>query len=150
MSDDLCGKWMPVSKVGCGLPRGHKATCRAPAAVAKWRERRPADRPYVSPEARARYRRTSKFIRYGLTEDQFNQMLEEQGYACGICRQPFGNKNVCIDHDHNCCKPKPSRESYSCGKCVRGLLCIRCNTWLGWMDKHNETCRAYLARYRPA
>lgn len=31
-----------------------------------------------------------------------------------------------IDHDHDCCKGV-----YSCGKCVRGIVCYYCNFLLG-------------------
>ena|SRR5215472_12415636 len=146
MSDDLCGNWMPVSKAPCGLPAGHASNCRSADAVAVWRARSASAVRNTRPEDRALWRRKSKFIRFGITEDEFNQMLEEQRHACGICREPFGRKYVSIDHDHNCCKPKPSGESYSCGECVRGLLCIRCNTWLSWLEKYGGAIEAYLAR----
>jgi hypothetical protein len=73
-------------------------------------------------------------------------MLAAQDYACGICREPFEvGARICIDHDHACC-PVPPGASYSrsCGKCVRGLLCVKCNTWLGWMEKHGVLAKAYL------
>jgi hypothetical protein len=72
-------------------------------------------------------------------------MLEDQGHACAICREPFIEQRPRIDHDHNCCKVPPNGVSRSCGKCVRGLLCVRCNTWLGWMDKYGEMAKAYQA-----
>jgi hypothetical protein len=49
-----------------------------------------------------------------------------------------------IDHDHSCCPVPLSGVSRSCGKCVRGLLCVRCNTWLGWLEKYAESARTYL------
>jgi hypothetical protein len=74
-------------------------------------------------------------------------MLEEQDYACGICREPFGENAPRIDHDHKHCPPRPSGVSYSCGKCVRGLLCVRCNTWLGWLEKRGGLVQDCLSRY---
>jgi hypothetical protein len=44
-----------------------------------------------------------------------------------------------VDHDHACC---PS--SKSCGKCVRGLLCSRCNVALGMCDDSPDRLRALL------
>ena len=35
-----------------------------------------------------------------------------------------------IDHDHACC-PLGS-DSSSCGRCVRGMLCHRCNVGIGF------------------
>jgi hypothetical protein len=38
------------------------------------------------------------------------------------------------------------RTAKTCGKCIRGLLCVKCNTWLGWMEKHGDRARAYLSQ----
>lgn len=66
--------------------------------------------------------------RYGLTIDQYHQMLEDQNYSCRICglSETTYRKRLSVDHDHNCC---PTDKS--CGKCVRGLLCHHCNMGLG-------------------
>jgi hypothetical protein len=99
------------------------------------RQRAAKSRPLrvVKLEDRARWHRAHKFVRFGITEDQFKQMLEDQGHACAICGRPFGeDERVCVDHDHKCCPVPSNGHARSCGKCVRGLLCVRCNTWLGW------------------
>jgi hypothetical protein len=80
--------------------------------------------------------------KYGLTIDQFNTMLVEQGIACKICRKPFDPEKIrgkrgSIDHDHACC-PGP----YSCGKCVRGILCTNCNNILGQAHDDPKILRA--------
>lgn len=67
--------------------------------------------------------------RYHMTERQFWQMFEAQGRQCAIpgCGKTSpGKRRWCVDHDHACC-PGPR----SCGKCIRGLLCVGCNTALG-------------------
>ena len=57
--------------------------------------------------------------KYHLTVEQFEDKLEAQGGLCTICKV---NDAVHIDHDHDCCPGQ-----YSCGKCVRDILCSRCN-----------------------
>jgi len=65
---------------------------------------------------------------YGITQEQFNKMLEDQDNKCAICLvdQSQLERRMNIDHDHNCC---PGKET--CGKCIRGLLCGPCNLSLG-------------------
>lgn len=66
--------------------------------------------------------------RYGLTPEQYQAMWDEQDERCAICGEPFETtKDTRIDHDHSCCNGVTS-----CGNCVRGLLCHRCNTGLGY------------------
>jgi hypothetical protein len=79
-------------------------------------------------------RRRAWLGRYKLTPETYAEMLEAQGGVCKICKQPEVQRNVngdikmlAVDHDHACC-PTPMR---SCGKCVRHLLCARCNKILG-------------------
>lgn len=87
--------------------------------------------------------------RYGLTVEQHDALLKKQGGVCAICRQPDTEKkgNLVVDHDHQCC-PKKDR---SCGKCVRGLLCHKCNQAIGCLSDDVPTIlRAadYLAAAR--
>jgi hypothetical protein len=61
---------------------------------------------------------------YGLTPEQYDQMLLEQGGVCAICRQPETSERdgkvmrLPVDHCH------------STGR-VRGLLCHKCNRAIG-------------------
>lgn len=56
-------------------------------------------------------------VKYGLTGECYNQILDMQGGVCGICGCGL-DKSAHVDHDH------------STGA-VRGILCFRCNTALG-------------------
>lgn len=65
---------------------------------------------------------------YGISLEQYRALLAAQGGGCALCRaaSPGGKGDFHVDHDHSCCPGKTS-----CGECVRGLLCVRCNTALG-------------------
>jgi hypothetical protein len=65
---------------------------------------------------------------FGLTPKRYDALLAAQGNACAICKtEPTGGRDLAIDHDHTCCPAK----NKSCGQCIRGLLCSRCNTSIG-------------------
>lgn len=78
--------------------------------------------------------------RFNLTLDDYYFLLEQQNGVCAICGQPethvvYGKKkSLSIDHDSSCC---PGRTN-SCGKCIRGLLCSRCNTAIGLFEDNIE------------
>jgi hypothetical protein len=85
------------------------------------------------------------FVRLGITEERYNQMLDVQGNACAMCRRPFGDDvQPNADHDHSCCPPRLGSEVKACGKCIRGLLCFRCNTALGYIEQYGARARDYL------
>jgi hypothetical protein len=65
------------------------------------------------------------WTKYRLRKDQFDDLLQSQNNKCAICNNTF-NETPNVDHDHSCCK-----NYRSCGNCVRGLLCSRCNEFLG-------------------
>jgi hypothetical protein len=50
---------------------------------------------------------------------------------CGLCgRRLYRKARPSIDHDHACCPG-----SSSCGRCVRGVVCSRCNTNLAHFER---------------
>lgn len=73
---------------------------------------------------------------YNVTEDAYNWLAWSQNYVCFMCDEldsritkdglPY---NLSVDHDHRCCS-----ENRSCGKCVRHLLCMKCNTLVGIVE----------------
>lgn len=92
-------------------------------------------------------RRAWNLAKYGLTIESYTALLESQGGACAICRatQPGGAGTWHIDHDHSCC----GSGTRACEKCVRALLCYKCNIGLGMFDDDpSRLVRAaeYLAR----
>lgn len=88
-------------------------------------------------------RKSKLKYRYGLTPEQYDALLLAQGGGCAICKttEPRGKSKefFSVDHDHSCC---PGVRS--CGKCVRGLLCIRCNNSVGWFETHRAEMESYL------
>lgn len=83
-----------------------------------------------------------RLYKYGLTLEQFQQMLEDQGFLCAICGCDLSElsfNNIHIDHDHSCC---PTERS--CGECVRKLLCRACNYLLGNAKDDPDILRAAI------
>jgi len=75
--------------------------------------------------------RKSLLNKFHTTEAWYEAKLAEQGNHCALCpreREENGNR-LAIDHNHKCCA-----KSGSCGKCLRGILCRRCNVRLGHLD----------------
>lgn len=54
--------------------------------------------------------------KYGISENQYLQMLKDQNNACAICKRDRSHfkRNLAVDHDHKTGQ-------------VRGLLCFFCN-----------------------
>lgn len=85
-----------------------------------------------------------KSSRYGITPDQYAEMLRSQKGVCAICEQPETRilrgvvQILCIDHDH------------TTGN-VRALLCNACNVGIGHLrDDPGLVAKAaaYLRRHR--
>jgi hypothetical protein len=102
---------------------------------------------------RRRYRVRYLKETYGMSIEQYESMLADQRGACAICgcaettaRTATGETvNLAVDHDHQCCPGKKS-----CGHCVRGLLCMRCNTAIGALGEDLDRIAAVLAYLRKA
>lgn len=113
--------------------------CKACDRVAQreWR-RKNAER--INAARRARYTpeqgRRGNLKRYGITLEQYNDLLVGQGGGCAVCgevREWRGRVALHVDHSH------------VTGE-VRGLLCHACNVSLGALDEDVERIRR-LALY---
>lgn len=80
----------------------------------------------------------TRYARYGLTRESFEALLNSQGGLCAICNEV--PDVVHVDHDHQCC---PGLEA--CGRCVRGLLCRKCNLGIGGFKDDPIRLRAAAA-----
>lgn len=68
---------------------------------------------------------------YGITVEQYNEMLESQGGVCAICHDNnIRELKLAVDHDHETGK-------------VRGLLCDRCNRGIGLLRTIKNVKSAY-------
>jgi hypothetical protein len=76
------------------------------------------------------YRDGKRARRYGLTLAEYRALQARQGNVCAICRKRA--RVLCIDHCH------------LTGR-VRGLLCPKCNSALGFCDDDPQLLRAALA-----
>ncbi len=136
---------MPRKKTTCGRRPGHRGECRTAVALAERRERKTERRrgkTLVTPAVRRRWNQVYRLARYALTPERFARLLVAQGHACAMCRVPFeDDQPICVDHNHDCCPD----EKRSCGECVRGLLCVSCNTALGIIERKLAMAQAYLA-----
>lgn len=97
--------------------------------------RRPRQRVLGPTDSRAPVRRRA----HGLTPDETDALFRLQGYRCAICGRV---EPLQVDHDHRHCPGQTG-----CRQCVRGGLCHRCNSGLGWIgDANIPGLIAYLTR----
>lgn len=69
--------------------------------------------------------------RYGLTEQQYNELFEKQDYRCAVCRISLGGipqRQIQVDHEH-------------LSERVRGILCHNCNVGLGHFKDNPQLLR---------
>lgn len=79
-------------------------------------------------------REYSLLRKYGITVSTYEAILHQQGGGCAICGGPPTASFRCFDVDHD----------HVTGV-VRGLLCRRCNTGLGYIEAgFHEQAVAYL------
>jgi hypothetical protein len=81
-----------------------------------------------------RWRRLERI--YGISMERYEALLARQGGVCGICKKP-PREPLCVDHSH------------TTGG-VRGLLCRKCNTGLGFYDDDASVMAAGAAYLRKA
>lgn len=82
---------------------------------------------------------------YRIGIDDYFSILDAQNSVCPICLRLFEDGKIDgkygqVDHDHACCPDKKS-----CGHCIRGILCDRCNKGLGFFrDDGTALLRAVI------
>jgi len=108
----------------------------------RWIEENPEryrekQRRYVESGRKAEWSRNSYLKRtFGMTQTDYEAMLESQGGGCALCHRPPSRKiSLHIDHDH-----KTGR--------IRGLLCGSCNNGIGLLQEDEEVLLRALDHVR--
>lgn len=108
----------------------------------------------IRPELRDLYRMTCESCRHryiGVIKthrlDTATAMRLISADRCELCNKPFavnskGRKQAVIDHSHACCKGEAS-----CGRCVRGILCQRCNHSIASVEAVDDIGLDVVLRY---
>lgn len=82
--------------------------------------------------------------KYGMTIDQYEAMLTEQGGVCGICGGTDSRRALAVDHVHGSEDPATGQVER------RGLLCSDCNKGIGYYRDRPDLLRKvveYLRRH---
>ena len=97
----------------------------AKSKAKKWREEHPEKVAIYREGNRLKSYMGEVKRKYGLSENGFKEMLQSQNEKCLICESHFAwNKRSNTPHVDHC---------HASGK-VRGLLCRRCNSSLGYFN----------------
>jgi recombination endonuclease VII len=75
---------------------------------------------YCSPTCR---NQEEVFRKYKMTSADYLKLLRKQKGLCLACGEPPDGRRLQVDHSHSCCPGQ-----HTCGKCVRGLVHLECNT----------------------
>lgn len=87
------------------------------------------------------HRRQHLQRRYGLSLEAYEEMLCRQDGRCAGCGADAAGRSLAVDHDHSCCPAT----GWSCGKCLRGLLCTNCNSILGMAEDDVDRLMALVS-----
>lgn len=79
------------------------------------------------------YHERAIYRKYGVTKEQYNDLIVSQDLKCAICGDGTQKKKMFIDHNHRT-------------GVIRGLLCTRCNVGLG-MFKDNPEVLSKAIKY---
>lgn len=92
----------------------------------------------ASAKGKSNLRRQRLKRNYGITVEEYDQMLADQGGGCAICGDTGTTMNLAVDHCH------------TTGK-VRGILCVNHNVGIGCFQDDPDILRAtidYLTKTR--
>ena len=149
---DVLKKKDPLRSCGC---KGRVATathircvsCQTDLPTSEFSRREGSSTGYKN-RCRDCVRAATLLRRFNISIDQFMALLRFQGGVCALCFEAETSvksgriKNYAVDHDHSCC----TERGRSCGSCIRGLLCMSCNTGLGSFE-YKPATRKFFGEY---
>ena len=101
------------------MSRWHKQTPEQKQLKLDYQKRYRAENREAVLDRGRRCERRRKLKKYGLTEESYNQMWQDQNESCAIClTSEKGTRDWHVDHCHRT-------------GVVRGILCHHCNLMLG-------------------
>lgn len=103
--------------------RGSRCNACALEVTAAWRA--------AHPDLKGHRRKLRLLAKYGITEEEYAELLDAQAGGCALCGAPPGKVPLAVDHDHRTGR-------------VRGLLCLGCNTALGHLGDTATAIRRVL------
>jgi hypothetical protein len=65
-------------------------------------------------------------LKYLITLKEYEERTAD---GCELCGEK-SERSYHVDHDHNCCK-----DQKTCGKCIRGIICHKCNIAVDKMEQ---------------
>ena len=78
--------------------------------------------------------------RYGITIEQYDEMVSNQHDLCAICKKP----EKAIHHSSNQIKPLSVDHNHTTGQ-VRGLLCFKCNYVVGLVESSKDRLKSFIS-----
>lgn len=127
----ICQQEKPLSDFGPDSARGGQPKRQCKQCLSEYQKRWAKENPD--------YVRRTVLKRKGITPEEFDALLEEQGGRCAICRcEPRTYRAFAVDHCH--------RQNKN-----RGLLCQDCNMGLGQFKDDPALLRAaadYIEAHR--
>ena len=122
-----------INKPGCKVK--HCYDCRVELTKNNWYAANKNLKPYpayICNHCSNRRKLYCSGLSRSFTKNDYDDLSALQNGVCAICGGENENgKSLSIDHDHETGK-------------VRGLLCHRCNLWLGVYEHNKDKCEKYL------
>lgn len=97
----------------------------------RWKKNHPEETKAHKRKNANKYQKRNNLKKYGLSIDEYNQMLKKQNNICLICEKEFGSTVLSrpnVDHCHKT-------------GIIRGIICGRCNIGIAHFEDNVETLK---------